>query len=240
MKKFSAFLINSLVMFLSVAIFFGALEAWARYKYFGGHLTEKRFFSRGKTFATKKQTPFRIVCVGGSTTQGSGAVKDTETYPFYLEVVINNLIGSKFVEVINSGLPATPTEYHRDFIKQRIGDQELDMIVLHSLYNHFSSFYPYIYNPEVDKVFIDQSSKVRTKYHWNKMNPFEALNIILMEHSYCYTRLREKMLSVNHKDISTYYTTKQRFTYAEDMRRRRVVDTKEAKDAVLTDYVNRY
>jgi len=231
--------INIFVAILAISIFFGLLEIWARYKYYGGALRERGFCSRGKKYTVKKHTPVRIVCVGGSTTHGGGTVGDNETYPFYLEQGINRKLGSGFAEVLNSGLPGRSTEYHRDFIKDRIGDQELDIIVLHSLYNHFVSFYPHCYNPEVDNIFVEEG-RIRTVYHWDRMNPAEIINVFLMEHSYFYTRLREKILKISRKSFSDYYAGKNRFAGAVTEKVVRKADSEEEKSRILASFILRY
>src|SRR3989338_5070586 len=193
-------IINIAISIASLVIFFGLCEIYARYRYYGGFLTEHGFQSRNGKYATKKVTPIRMICVGGSTTHGGGDVESNETYPFYLEQILNNKFHQRMVEVINSGLPATPTEYHRDFIRDRIDDQELDTLIVHRIYNHFSSFYPAHYDPKIDKILIERSSKVKTMYRWDKMNLAEMANIFLMEHSFFYTRLREKILKMRGED----------------------------------------
>jgi len=230
---------NILIALLSVTLTFGALEIYARYRYFGGSITEKKFRSRGGAFTARKKTPVRIVCVGASTTHGGGDLDSQQTYPFFLEKIMNERLKGKDVEVINSGIPATATEYHRDFIKQRIGDQELDCIVLHSLYNHFSPFYPEYYNPEVQS-FIVERGKVRTIYYWEKMSLFEKINIFLMEHSYFYTRLREKIVRLGKQDISDYYKKKSELTGGIPENTIYRADSLGARESVVAGFVSRY
>ena len=233
-------LLNISLTILSFLIVFGSLELYARYKYFGGSLRQKGLHSRGKAFQSKKHTPVRIVCVGASTTHGTGRVDPKEAYPYYLEQIINDSMGKDFADVWNSGLPARGTEYQRNFVKERIDDQELDMIVLHSMYNHFAPLaFPKDGRSKVAKI-IEEHSRIKAVYHWDKMSIPEMINVFLMEHSCFYTRLREKVLIMKQKNLDAYYRKRQEITGAKYYYNTYNADTQKDMDNICTLFLKRY
>tara|TARA_B100000686_G_C16796854_1_gene983026 strand:+ start:1683 stop:3590 length:1908 start_codon:yes stop_codon:yes gene_type:complete len=77
----------------------------------------------------KKDGKFRIVCVGDSETFGLG-VGDSQTYPFYLEKILNESSGSNKFEVLNLGVSSWgPVEYYR-YLKMEGLKYSPDIIVL--------------------------------------------------------------------------------------------------------------
>ena len=250
-KKYHSTLIkpiaNLSLAILSLIIVFGSLEVYSRCKYWGGGLRQKGFYSRGqKHYTPKKNTQCRIVCLGGSTTHGAANVEDDGTYPFFLEQIVNEKFNTNYVEVLNSGLPGRTTEHLRDFLKERIDDydQELDIIILHSLYNQFSHFLLCMNDPEKD-VYIRPEHPYRYKrvYNWNKITSLEAINITLMEHSYFYTRLREKLLKIKKRNINEYYSEQRKkegigFIGKESEVFR--IDTEENREKTLSIFIDRY
>lgn len=242
MKKRSAsgwkkLVINIAVPVLIVAVSFCALETWARWKYYKGSLRQKGFSYRGKEYTPKKETPIRVICVGSSPTHGGGYLSDNETYPYYLEGLINSKLGSRIVQVINSGLPARVTEYQRDFIKERISDQELDIIIWDSVNTHFFPFFPTDANV---KDIITENGFVKNVYMWDKMSLSEIANVFLSEHSYFYVRLREKLLKMSGSDLNKYYAERKEYVKPDAGNRYYKSGSAEERDKVLTLFLNRY
>jgi len=232
--------INSLLAILSITIFFGSLEIFARYRCWGWRLKETGFYSRGKTYTPKKEMPsLRIVCIGGSTTGWGGNNEPDEAYPFYLEQILNEKFDGPFVEVLNSGISATATEYHRDFIKERINDQELDIIILHSVYNYLGPFFP-SHNPKIDKFIID-GAKIKTVYRWDKMSVPEKINIFLIEHSYFYDRFHDRIILLKKKARDKYYERLSQIrTSVQDEKWVHEVNSQADRDEILALYIERY
>ena len=230
---------NYLLAILTTTIFFGALETYARISYGRDIASSKGFLSRGKEYTVNKQTAIRIVCLGGSTTHGENLINDDETYPFYLEQSLTRKLGDASVEVLNSGMPGTTTEYHSEFVKNRVGEQELDIILLHSLYNHFS---PFDDTTAVNGItYIVENSKVTPVTHWDRMTVPEALNLLLTRHSAFYTRLREKLLVLNGENIGDYYAEQSGFTSSvQDNSGVHKANSDEGKDKILRSFLLRY
>jgi len=241
-RRWINIIINISLAIVSVTIFFGSLEIFARYKCWGWRLKETGFYSRGKTYTPKKETPsLRIVCIGGSTTGWGGNNEPDEAYPFYLEQILNEkLDGGPFVEVLNSGISGTATDYHRDFIKERIKDQELDIIILHSVYNYLCPFYPGSFNPKIDEFIVD-GGKIKAVYRWDKMNLPEKINIFLIEHSYFYDRFHEKIILLKERTRDKYYERLAQIrTVVQDEKWVYETNSETDRDEVLMFYIDRY
>lgn len=242
LSKKTELAVNILLACTMAVVFFGALEVYARYKYFGGSLRQKGFYSRGKTYTLKKTRPvYRIVCLGESTTHGTGMVADDQTYPAYLEEIINTTVGRQAVEVVNSGVCGKSIKFMRDLVKERIGDGEWDLMIVHGLFNHFVSFYPDHYNSKIDKIFVE-GGEVKTVYNWGKMAVPEMLNIFLMEHSYFYTRLREKVLRIMRRDLNRYYADKGKAAYIGGRAENKTypIRSERDRDSILQMFLVRY
>jgi|GEM_PF-3465969 len=229
------FIRNILIGLLITALFFGALESFFRIRLKLNR--EKGFYSRGKTYSLKKTSPIRIVTIGASTTYGSG-VGANQTFSFYLEKLLNDTLGKNTVEVLNSGVCGLCTEGQRDLIEARIGDQEVDYIMLVTLYNHFSCFFPT--DSKTAKIIQDVNNRVKVIYHWDKMPFTQRINVFLMLHSHFYEWLREKIELINKRDLDAYYKklsdesphTLVPVTYK--------TESDEEKDKVLDSFVKRF
>lgn len=104
---------------------------------------------RGKEFARDKpEGVYRIVALGGSTTYGIWQ-PDTQTYPVYLQKIIQSKTNQRIIEVINAGLVgATSAEsYHR--MPYDVLPLKPDMLVIYHgindvgprMFNNFSNDY---------------------------------------------------------------------------------------------------
>jgi uncharacterized protein YjbI with pentapeptide repeats len=94
---------------------------------------------RGIEFQKQKHdVDFRIFTVGGSTTYGVGTTAD-ETWPAYLQQIINEEITGKKIEVINAGLGGATTETEYNLIKNKIAALEPDLIIMYDGWNDYRS-----------------------------------------------------------------------------------------------------
>jgi lysophospholipase L1-like esterase len=89
---------------------------------------------RGGEFPFDK-TPgtIRIVCLGASTTEGSGS--DTETYPFYLQEGLRQRYPGRNIEVINAGHHAYRAEDSLALLEQVILPLDPDLILWYEAAN---------------------------------------------------------------------------------------------------------
>ncbi|KYG81024.1 GDSL-like lipase/acylhydrolase family protein [Roseivirga ehrenbergii] len=89
---------------------------------------------RGKEISLKKSEDiFRIVCIGGSTTYGSGVDDYRQSYPYLLQQKLNSL-GAQ-VEVINAGVQGYNTlQSYLNYIL-KIEDLEADMLIVYHAFN---------------------------------------------------------------------------------------------------------
>ena len=229
--------VNIAVPLLVVTVSYTALEIWARCKYYKGSIKQKCFASRGKELTKNKHTSVRIVCIGGSATHGGGNLQDNETYPYFLEEMINKKLGTNYVEVINSGLPARVPEYQRDFIIERIGDQEVDMIIWDPINAHF---FPFLDTGENVEKILTEHGFVKNVYSWDKMTLRDVIHVFLSEHSYLYIRLNEKLLRMCGQDLNKYYAQKKDYIKGEAKDVRYKVVSKKEQDDVLTLFLNRF
>ena len=95
---------------------------------------------RGKKVPLQRTNKLRILCLGGSTTYGSGVYLPSETYPAQLEILLNNYINSDTTlkkkyngfEVLNAGLEAgnSADELTQYLFKYRF--YKPDMVIVHS------------------------------------------------------------------------------------------------------------
>ncbi len=93
---------------------------------------------RGGEFSKKKQADkYRIVTLGSSTTYGT-ALSDKQTYPYLLEIYLNEIFGSNNIEVINGGLvDASSAEVLERFLF-KVAPLEPDMIIIYGTADFFA------------------------------------------------------------------------------------------------------
>ena len=90
---------------------------------------------RGSEFNEKKQNiDFRIFALGGSTTFGTGS-NDDETWPGYLQRIINKEIPDQKIEVINAGLSGATSKSEYHLVRDRITNFEPDLIIMYDGWN---------------------------------------------------------------------------------------------------------
>lgn len=94
---------------------------------------------RGALVPVKKQSKYRILCMGGSTTYGTGVYNPKNTYPAQLEKILNQwhksgklILAKNGVEVLNAGLEAgnSAEELMQYLFKYRY--YKPDLTILHS------------------------------------------------------------------------------------------------------------
>ena len=78
----------------------------------------------------KPENTYRIFAIGASTTFGSG-VFDTQTYPFYLQLMYDEIDLDFDIEVINSGWPGVWSMIEADAIKEKYIDFEPDLFIVY-------------------------------------------------------------------------------------------------------------
>jgi len=78
----------------------------------------------------KPENTYRIFSIGASTTFGSG-VYDTQTYPFYLQLMYDEVDLDFDIEVINAGIPGTWSMKEASAIKNRYIDFEPDLFIVY-------------------------------------------------------------------------------------------------------------
>jgi len=87
---------------------------------------------RNKEFDVKKETDYRIISFGGSTTMGIES-SDNYTYPAILENILNEREIN--VEVLNFGFPSKPLSFIRELFFSEAIDYEPDFITIYSARN---------------------------------------------------------------------------------------------------------
>jgi len=94
---------------------------------------------RGNEFQEQKhQFDLRIFTLGGSTTYGS-ASNDDETWPAYLQQIINDESSGKKIQVLNAGVSAATTESEYEMIRNKIISLEPDLIIMYDGWNDFEN-----------------------------------------------------------------------------------------------------
>jgi lysophospholipase L1-like esterase len=86
---------------------------------------------RGPEVAPKKENEFRVICIGGSTTFGTGATSDEATYPAQLEKILAEKLAPRPVTVINAGVPSYTTAEMMIMFELKLIDLKPDLVVLY-------------------------------------------------------------------------------------------------------------
>jgi len=85
---------------------------------------------RGAEFSIKKAAnTIRIVCLGASTTEGSQS--DVETYPYFLQQVLNKRFPNAHIEVINAGFHGQDTNDLVEIYRQKVLPLKPDIIIFY-------------------------------------------------------------------------------------------------------------
>lgn len=93
-----------------------------------GFTTNSLGFRDVERAVPKPEGMFRIVCVGGSTTQ-EGATNES-TFPALLEARLRNVFPGKEIEVVNAGVPGIATPLHLLRLPDYLA-LEPDLVILH-------------------------------------------------------------------------------------------------------------
>ncbi|MFH1189230.1 MAG: SGNH/GDSL hydrolase family protein [Candidatus Omnitrophota bacterium] len=229
--------VNMLLLAASLTVTFASLEIYARWKYGRFNMKEKGFYCRGERYELKKERDiYRIVCIGGSTTFGGSEYR--EAYPYYLERILNDGRSGRRFEVINSGIAAAATEFHRDLVKERIDDGDVDMLVIHSLYNHFGPFYTCGKDPRGQVIF--ENNKVRIGWQWDRMSFTDKLKVFLTEHSYFYCMFRDYLARFKKLDSNLYLSKKAGYQIKYGECAEHNIDSIKDLDKLLAGFLDRY
>ena len=90
---------------------------------------------RGAEFALRKPAGvIRVVCLGASTTGGSQG--DLETYPYFLQVELNQLFPGHSIEVINAGHHGTSIDDLLEILKARVLPLAPDVVIFYESSNN--------------------------------------------------------------------------------------------------------
>jgi len=100
-----------------------------------GEVTINSYGFRGKEFSeTKAPGTYRIVALGGSTTYGIGLEEDG-TYPYFLEEILQERLGTDKIEVINAGLVSATTAESLSRFLLKVVPLDPDMVIFYEGYN---------------------------------------------------------------------------------------------------------
>jgi lysophospholipase L1-like esterase len=90
---------------------------------------------RGEEFAERKSTgEIRVLCLGGSTTAGEG-VREAETYPAQLDVILRQRYPGLDIRVINAGVPTYDVKKSFTHYCLRLFKYEPDIVTIYHGYN---------------------------------------------------------------------------------------------------------
>jgi len=121
------------------------------------------------TTVEKPEGVYRILCVGGSTTYGTGSTKDELTYPAQLEVILAERHPDRRFEVINCGVSGYGTVENLINIQLRLLELDPDAVVVYHAANDA--------RPIQAKGFKADYSHLRTA--WREAEP-NALDLFLL------------------------------------------------------------
>ncbi len=121
---------------------------------------------RGKEI-TKAKPPgvYRILCVGGSTTYGTGATRDEKTYPAQLERLLNASGDGRKFEVVNCGTVGYGTAENLINLELRLLDLRPDAVIIYHAANDALALQM--------KGFKSDYSHLRTAWTQTKSNPLD-------------------------------------------------------------------
>ncbi len=88
---------------------------------------------RGEEIPLKRNSSYRILCLGGSTTYGTGVTDANDTYPAQLKTILE--ASGKFpqgVEVINAGVEAATSAEELNYYNFKFSYYQPDLVILHS------------------------------------------------------------------------------------------------------------
>ncbi|MDC0186934.1 pentapeptide repeat-containing protein [Candidatus Nitrosopelagicus sp.] len=86
-------------------------------------------------FKEKSNDVYRIFAVGGSTTHGATLVNDNETWPAFLQQIVDEKIIDNKIQIINVGIMAATTESELVMISEKIVKFNPNMIIMYDGWN---------------------------------------------------------------------------------------------------------
>ncbi|NPU85850.1 MAG: hypothetical protein HPY65_15340 [Syntrophaceae bacterium] len=111
----------------------------------------------------------RIVCVGDSTVEGTG-VKPDETFPHYLEMILQKRLnpnsGYKSVKVINAGIGSHNSAFNLSYLAFRLIHYQPDIVVVKSAYNDYLPYSVPGMSYDYTHVFPNPYHRVRPSAFW--------------------------------------------------------------------------
>ena len=91
---------------------------------------------RGEEIVSDRQESMRVVCLGGSTTYGSG-IPYKDTFPKLLQDKLDLYCGKNYYEIINAGQPGFNLEHIINMTKREVLPLNPDVVILMSVINNF-------------------------------------------------------------------------------------------------------
>jgi len=112
---------------------------------------------RGDEITAKKpEGVYRVVAIGGSTTFGV-YLPWQQSYPYYLQQVLRERLGTDAVEVINAGMTGSTTAESLHRLFTQILPIEPDMVII---YHGYNDLFPRVFDNYQEDY-----------YHWRKSDP---------------------------------------------------------------------
>ena len=195
-----------------------------------GEVTINSYGFRGKEFdITKAPGTFRIVALGGSTTYGIGLEEDG-TYPYHLEKVLQERLGTDKVEVINAGLVSATTAESLSRFLLKVVPLDPDMVIFYEGYNdlpprmfndYSGDYYHFRKIPDYKPPFLSRFLLYRIAVSGFKAS-LHYPNTTLLSHTWKFENLpeeeSERIENFNNTSTDTY---KRNLSYIIDFARAR-------------------
>lgn len=112
----------------------------------------------------------RIVCVGDSTVEGTG-VKPDETFPRYLETILQKWMtpnsGFKSVKVINAGIGSHNSAFNLSYLAFRLIHYKPDIVIIKSAYNDYLPYSVPGMGYDYTHVFPNPYHRVQPSAFWS-------------------------------------------------------------------------
>jgi uncharacterized protein YjbI with pentapeptide repeats len=104
-----------------------------------GKVIHNQLGFRGNEFSIEKpQDTYRIISVGGSTTEGISP-NDSETYPAFLQEIFHKN-GFQEIEIINAGISGASSLEEKNLIENKLINYSPDMIIIYDGWNDLRTY----------------------------------------------------------------------------------------------------
>lgn len=123
----------------------------------------------------------RIVCLGDSTVEGTG-VKPDETFPHYLEAILQKWVnpgtGYRSVKVINAGIGSHNSAFNLSYLAFRLIHYNPDIVVIKSAYNDYLPYSVPGMGYDYTHVFPNPYHRVRPSAFWTAARYSHFLKVV--------------------------------------------------------------